>query len=89
MIAEQKLHRLKDQLRKDLLDIAKIEEQIEHVETELENSYRDREEMRMIRKGMLNVLEEVLYKQAINIVKEEEDIEKLEAQLKENTTKNI
>jgi hypothetical protein len=29
---KQKLHRLKDQLRKDLLNLAEIEEQMEHGE---------------------------------------------------------
>jgi|GEM_PF-3786494 len=86
---KHKLHRLKGQLRKDLLDMAEIEEQIEHGESELENHSKDKEDVRIIRKGMLNVLERTLRKQAIDIVKEEKEIEKLEAQLKENTTKKI
>ena len=86
---KQKVHRLKGQLRKDLLDMAEIEEQIEHGESELENHSKDKEDVRIIRKGMLNVLERTLRKQAIDIVKEEKEIEKLEAQLKENTTKKI
>jgi len=86
---KHKLHRLKDQLRKDLLNLAEIEEQMEHGESELENHSKDKEDVRIIGKGMLNVLEQTLRKQAIDIVKEEEEIEKQEARIKENTTKNI
>jgi hypothetical protein len=84
---KHKLYRLKDQLCKDMLDMAKIEEQMEHGESEMENHSKDKEDVRIIRKGMLNALEQTLRKQAIDIVKEEKEIEKLEAQLKENTTK--
>ena len=86
---KQKVHRLKGQLRKDLLDMAEIEEQMEHGESEMENHSKDKEDVRIIRKGMLNALERTLRKQVIDIVKEEKEIEKLEAQLKENTTKKI
>ncbi len=80
---------LKNQLCKDFLCMVEIEKQVEHDESELEYHSKVREEVRLIRKGMLNVLAEVLYNQAMNIVKEEEGIEKLEARLKENTTKSI
>ena len=86
---KHKLHRLKDQLRKDLLNLAEIEEQMEHGESELENHSKDKEDVRIIRKGMLSALEQTLRKQAIDIVKEEKEIEKLEVRIKENTTKNI
>ena len=59
---KKKLHRLKDQLRKDLLDLAEIEEQVEHGELGLENHSKDKEDVRIIRKGMLNVLEQTLRK---------------------------
>ena len=75
IIQKQKLHRLKDQLRKDLLNLAEIEEQMEHVESEMENHSKDKGDVRIIRKGMLNALERTLRKQAIGIVKEEKEIE--------------
>ena len=89
MIAEQKLHRLKISFVRIFYVWWNIEKQVEHDESELEYHSKVREEVRLIRKGMLNVLAEVLYNQAMNIVKEEEGIEKLEARLKENTTKSI
>jgi hypothetical protein len=90
MISKQKhkLRRLKDQLRKDLLVLAKIEEQMEREESELENHSQDKEDLRTVKKGMFNILERALYKQAIDIMNEEEEIEKLETRTKRNTTKN-
>jgi len=55
----------------------------------IKNHSKVKEDVKIIRKGMLNVLEQTLHKQAIGIVKEEKEIEKLEAQLKENTTKKM
>lgn len=61
--------------------MAEIEEQMEHGELEMENHSKDKEDLRIIIEGMLNVLERTLSKQAIDIVKEEEEIEKLETQI--------